>query len=279
MWKDLLKRDFGLDLDIAGGSGQSREDPIHVLSSSGVDASRTEFLVLRGLCMGRGVLWRTLRVGFVPNTAIVQRKIETKEVQETEIITQTENYYFIRPNAERIGDQSISQYYIYGDNVIDLGFPYEISWLHFDGFVDYREKGRSDLGYSLEYGAPGIKATLYMYPCTYQNVDEDILRTEFDNTLLQIRQHYGDDEITHDWGGPRRQSDHILYYYLPKSEPKNTSSVLLMRKGPYFAKLRCSFEDEHVTRAIVSDFIAMFLALIRGGQTPAYQGDQEHDLH
>jgi len=46
MIKELLKRDFGLDLDIAGGTGKSRNDPIRVVSLSDKAASRTEFLVL-----------------------------------------------------------------------------------------------------------------------------------------------------------------------------------------------------------------------------------------
>lgn len=56
----MLKRDFNLELNIADGFGQTRDDPITILDSNTTDASMTKMQVLKGLGMGRGILWRSI---------------------------------------------------------------------------------------------------------------------------------------------------------------------------------------------------------------------------
>ena len=50
--KELLKRDFGLNLNIAGGFGQ-RDDPTLILSDTESEAAHTELSVLRVIGKGR----------------------------------------------------------------------------------------------------------------------------------------------------------------------------------------------------------------------------------
>ena len=73
--KNLLKQDFGMDLDISGGLGQSRDDPIVVLCHSDSKAAHTELLVLRGLGKGRRVLWRSVGTHQIPNSAGMMHQI------------------------------------------------------------------------------------------------------------------------------------------------------------------------------------------------------------
>ena len=47
--RDMLKMDFGLELNIGGGFGQHRQDPIIVLDRNHVEASMTEMRVLKAL--------------------------------------------------------------------------------------------------------------------------------------------------------------------------------------------------------------------------------------
>ena len=79
--KQRLFSDFGYDLNIAGGLGQSVDDPIHVLSETEQDAYQTQYMVLRGLGQGRKVIWRTLEINRTSDEAsqLLQYKIETKE--------------------------------------------------------------------------------------------------------------------------------------------------------------------------------------------------------
>lgn len=264
MIKDLLKQDFGMELDIAGGTGQSNSDPIYVLSQSEQDASLTEYLVLRGIGKGLGIHWRTISVSFVPGMKVIQRKIETKEVTVTEIITKVVNYYFLRKNLELDNEKINSRHIIYFDKEINIEFPYELSWLHYDGITDYSEQDRNDLGYSLAYGAPGIKATVYVYPKVHADTERDVLELELDSAIAEIKSTYGDDEIEHDWGGAVSEVDHIYYAYMPKHDSEESSLILIMMKGGGFVKLRYSFiDDGQFMRDIFNDFKNSFLTLMR----------------
>jgi len=260
MIKELLKHDFGYELDIAGGTGQSKDDPIHVLSPLEKDVIHTESLVLRGIGKGRGILWRTLQTELVDGTEIIQRKIETKEASETEIITQVENYYFLRKNIPSHSESSKDIVFL--DEQAGIAFPYEISWLHYDGITDYSTQGKGELGYSLAYNAPEIKATIYVYPKVVSNTETNVLEGELEVALADIRALYGSDEIEHVWEAIIIKG-YILYYYFPKHSPQETSLLLIMRKGNYFVKLRCSFIDDEFMRTISNDFCDAFVANVQ----------------
>lgn len=94
--RELLKSDFGVDFPISGGTGNSRDDPIVVHRTHPNDYVGVEYGVIRFLCEGRGVTCNLVQQALILHNGrnIDQLKIETKEVTDTEIITQTENYYF-----------------------------------------------------------------------------------------------------------------------------------------------------------------------------------------
>lgn len=94
--KDLIKADFGVDLPISGGTGNSIDNAIIIHSSGQNDYVGTENFILYCLGKGRGVEWKFLgnELLVYGNKKIDKLKIETKETTPSEIITQTENYYF-----------------------------------------------------------------------------------------------------------------------------------------------------------------------------------------
>lgn len=261
MLKELLKRDFGFNLDISGGTGQSREDPITILSNTLQDALHTEYLVFRGIGKGRGIFWRTISAEYVDGIQIIQRKIETKDVRKTEIIRQIENYYFSRPNIEYNMRELDSQCVIFSDLANGIVFPYELSWLHCDGVADYIAKGRADLGKSILYNAPGIKVTIYIYPLVSCDSNQETLELELDAAIEEIKLLYGSDAIGHDWG-IQKKFNHICYYFIPNFAPNDISLILIASKGDCFIKLRCSFVDEVFMREICSDFVTSFVSHI-----------------
>lgn len=161
--RDMLKMDFGLELNIGGGFGQHRQDPIIVLDRNHVEASMTEMRVLKALGVGRGIHWRFLERNRVEmeHVSLEQIKIETKEFSVSETITTHSNYYFdvSRAMTERI---NLSSVIAFSDPVTHIQLPYELGWLHYDGLID-NEPQAAGLGKSIAYGAPGIKATVYLY--------------------------------------------------------------------------------------------------------------------
>lgn len=94
--KDLLERDFGVELPITGGFGNSIDNTIIIHRDSMNDYVGTEHFILKCLGKGRQIEWKILRQELLihDNKKIDKIKIETKQVAENEIITQIVNYYF-----------------------------------------------------------------------------------------------------------------------------------------------------------------------------------------
>jgi hypothetical protein len=94
--KELIKLDFGVELPISGGFGNSLTSPIIIHRIGINDYIGTETFILKCLGKGRGIEWKILSQELQHyNEAIIDKiKIETIELTENESITQIENYYF-----------------------------------------------------------------------------------------------------------------------------------------------------------------------------------------
>jgi hypothetical protein len=94
--KELLKKDFQVELPISGGTGNSIDNPIIIHRVGINDYTGTEHFILDCLGKGRRIKWRILgqELLFHENKKIDKIKIQTQQVAGTEIITQVENYYF-----------------------------------------------------------------------------------------------------------------------------------------------------------------------------------------
>lgn len=266
MIKEMLKKDFGYDLDIDGGSGQSRTDPLIVNSGTERAAIQTELQVLRGLNRGRGVYWRALECNIVDtlNGKVLQRKIETKEFQKEKIVSQIENYYFQRPHAPYSVEGQCTKYIIYRDPSIGVSFPSEMSWLHFADFVDY-ESSNPGLGYSLDYKGPEFNASVYVYPAGERGKNH---RGEIRSAISDIEEVHGRDSIQKDWKMVERQ-DHSLYFFIPRYAPEDVSIVAVISARGYFVKVRMTYLDDLVIRGISQDFFVDLLTLVREGASTA----------
>ena len=195
--RSLVQRDCGLNLNIAGGFGGSPNDPIVVNSLDPLEVASTEMLILRCIGRGRSILWRTLSGKPIESDGkwLAQVKIETKEINSTEIVRQRENYYFDVSAADpKHGGLSLAPGFI--DPKAGLTLAYEIGWLHLDG-VTNNEPKHPGLGYSLSYGAPGIKATIFVYDLENSiissDLDQRIAKTEFTSAvsdMLEINPKY-----------------------------------------------------------------------------------------
>lgn len=261
--KDMLKKDFDLDVDIAGGLGQSADDPIVVLSSTDYESVKTELLVLRGLGLGRGIFWRTLETNMLTGSSgpIIQRKIETKDVQKEQVVTQTEAYYFRRIARSSARHPPQSAHIVRYDDSIDIGFPYELSWLHFDDVVD-NEHLSSSLGYSIFYNAPGIKATIYVYPTPTGSFATTIYLDELKKARSEIIGIYGENFAEYEWE-IQDLRDHAIYSFIPADDPSTTSFLMVTMWQSHFIKIRATFFDDPITRTISNDFANSVLELIR----------------
>lgn len=94
--KELLKKDFGVDLPISGGIGNSIDNPIVIHLAKYNDYVGTEYSVLECIGKGRGIEWKIVEQGLLShqNKKIDKVKIETIQLTDDSKITQIENYYF-----------------------------------------------------------------------------------------------------------------------------------------------------------------------------------------
>lgn len=94
--KELLKLDFDVELPISGGFGNSIESPIIIHREEVNDYVGTEYFILACLGKGRKIEYKVLGQALLKHNdkKIDKIKIETKQANADEVITQTENYYF-----------------------------------------------------------------------------------------------------------------------------------------------------------------------------------------
>jgi hypothetical protein len=92
----MLLQDFGEDFPIAGGYGDSIDDPIVFLPEARASFVKNEYDIVRAICIGRGVTFNTKLQTLIHHNgrSVDQIKIETVETSPTEIITCVTNYYF-----------------------------------------------------------------------------------------------------------------------------------------------------------------------------------------
>jgi hypothetical protein len=188
--RDMLKRDFGLELKISGGHGLSRDDPIVVLNSNPLDASMTEMHVLRALGKEHSIIWRTLARTSVENDRVSLEQITIEKIESiaSEISIQRMNYFFDVSMAVARG-KFLPTVIAFSDKGSMLGLPYELGWLHFDGVTDH-EPAAAGLVQSIAYGAPGIKATVYVYDRMLTDIPSDIdasvVRNELEVSVSEL---------------------------------------------------------------------------------------------
>jgi hypothetical protein len=261
--KSMLYRDFSLDLKIAGGFGGSAAEAIIVTSSDPFEAAATQMLVLRGIGKGRGVLWRTLtRVALESGGKwLEQIKIETKDARSTEIVTQRENYYFdvVAADPRHEGLPPASGFV---DPKIGLSLPYEIGWLHLDNVID-NEPMAKGFGQTLAYGAPGIKATVYVYDKGRTDIPANIRETvptaEFAAAVSELRTVHPDSTPL---GNASQNDTMIRQAFLIDGEP---SVLALGVSRGKFIKIRITSANDPILRELVEDLLTFFRELVTGG--------------
>jgi len=94
--KELLERDFKVELPISGGDGNSIDDPIIIHKKGMNDYVGTEHFILRCMGIGLGIEWKKLGQELIiyNNKKIDKITIERKRLIKGEIINQKAYHYF-----------------------------------------------------------------------------------------------------------------------------------------------------------------------------------------
>ena len=94
--KDLLKRDFGVDLPIKGGNGHSIADAIIIEKQIPNDYVGIEHYMIKLIGIARNIEWKKIQQSLlhIDDRKIDEITIETKQKKDTETLTEIENFYF-----------------------------------------------------------------------------------------------------------------------------------------------------------------------------------------
>jgi len=244
-----------MDLNISGGNGQYRENPIIIMDEDPDVSSLTEMRVLRGIGIARGILWKILNRQIIKTvgSTILQTKIETIEVTKDEVITQTENYYFDVTSSGRTNLQIPS---VPLDlNRFEKFLPYEFGYLHYDSYIDIESRSPG-LGVTFAYGSLGIKGAIYLYDNGYGKLEGDraanLLIEEFERGQSDIRTHNPNLE-------PLGKTGRSKSFFMRRYRLNNEFLILCLGiyRGMFF-KLRMT----HVEDPIVLDSVVISLQSI-----------------
>jgi hypothetical protein len=260
--KEMLRIDFGYEVDLLGGIGGSRETPWIVGSATPTEANKTELLTLTGLFRGQKVFWKLLETNVidVDGRPTIQRKLETRLFKEEEIETIWMNYYFHRANTDPPNPSLPSPDIAHLDSRASLIFETQIGWLHFDNKYTYEDQDPS-FGYVLHYLAPEIKASVYVYPIGDRSGDPvDEVRT----AQRELEAVNGGAYASHDWDGRLKVGDdYALYVYIPVNSENMLSTINVIRFGSHFMKVRITHVDGVEFRDMISEFMNQLLMMCR----------------
>jgi hypothetical protein len=258
---DLLLRDWGTELPIRGGYGGSREDPIIITTSDAESVALTRVVALRGLGRGRGIFWRTLNHALLGDKwpGIEQFKIETVKLTDTQIVTQTENYYFdVSAMVAAHRRWQLPPVIVHRD-VSGLIFPFEMGWLHFDN-SENTELHAPGMGLGLHYKAPSIICSLYVYDRGRTDIPgdltDDVIQKEFERAASDIATVRPNFAAYPDQ--PTRQDCLQRYYYSVADAGRETSLLLLTASRGRFVKTRMTWvRDPFIDRAATNSVDAL----------------------
>ena len=194
---------------------------------------------------------------------IEQFKIETVELTDTQVVTQTEAHYF--DVSAMMSDRAVSQTapVIVHRDVSGLILPYEIGWVHFDTATDNEPQARG-LGVTLQYSAPHLKCSVYIYDREYSHIPDDLndelVREEFEAAQRDVMSVNPDFTP---WPDRPARQDSLERYYRVGDDAREASLLLLTTARRRFIKARLTWSREPVIDRIALQSVDRLITVTR----------------
>ena len=234
-----LLADFGKDLPIAGGIGQSQHDPIVLTTTDCSSASATIVDVVKCIYGALGWYWQIVQWDVQPDLDRIEKvSVTVKYALETDVVTERRNLYFdvSHVRGRSLGAQALPTVELPLTPKVKV--PLQIGWFHFDDLIDNRCVDPR-LGLSLAYSAPQAKMTIYAYESANGqgagfDAGQDI-RHEYQKAIADFESFNPDAE-------PLREYTHGSAIFKAYDVDEAFSIVLVAPLGPLFLKLRLTLE-------------------------------------
>lgn len=188
MLRELLKADYGIDLPISGGDGNSKSEPIVIEADTARVASRIQMEVARCIYASLGYHWRAVgkEILGTPTGTLEKLICEVKFPEGDLIVTERRAFYFDIDKVEVEPGKGTPPCRISLGDAYPIDLPFQIGWFHFTGLTD-NEQQSPGMGISIAYSAPYTKATIYLYnnqlPEIHYRETMDLFVSEFDSAV------------------------------------------------------------------------------------------------
>ena len=237
--------DFGRDLPITGGFGQSPHDPIVLTTLDSSVASDTIVDVLKCIYGTLGWHWQIVQWDSAePGAGFVEKvSVTVRYALETEVVTERRSLYFdvSHGKGRSQGAHTIPTVLLPLDPKVNM--PRQIGWFHFDECIDNRHVD-SRLGISAAYSAPQSKMMIYAYDTGDGRADE---AGSNERTRLEYQKAIADFDSFNPTADPLREYTHGGAFFKAYDVGEAFSIVLVAPLGPLFLKMRLTLEAGNET--------------------------------
>ena len=261
--KESIKRDYGFDLPISGGTGLSQDDPIIINTEDPLRAPNIQWRIIESINHAFKRAWLITNKKIFKDGDKLIEKVTTNVnyFKDEKPIRSVTEYYF---DITSVLFQTVPNYTYFPTAYVDpeskIAIPFQISWLNFKEYFDNEPDSPGD-GLTISYYCPSIKAHFYIYNKKFAKIDPkedyDLIVNEFEESADQI-----DGEEIKSKLLNSIESENFLKRAYKVNE--YDSFILFTTYNNYFFKLRLTktndvFSDE-MTKHAIEQFI-LFMRL------------------
>lgn len=247
--------------DVAGFG--TRQQPFFVRQTDPGEAEAFQRDLLRTISRARGGFWRTISRNAESSTAgsrIEQVKVEFAYAQGPRFIRDTVNFYFDVTGVEQRAVPEPAIWTTARHAGLNVGLPAEVGWLHLQSSFD-NERSFPGMGWTFAYGAPGIKATVYLYSRTVPSIsggpDSRVVRDEFEQSRRELNLVQSNARPIE---SPRPRGAFLTQTF--KLEDDFTLLAVAAWQG-HFLKLRLTHESGMVVTDMANESVDALLAFVQ----------------
>lgn len=184
MLRDLLLKDFGLDLPIAGGSGRNAEDPIVIATDSLYLAVEAQDSIAACLFGGQQQ-WRLVAKQSDPVRPTIECcQYEIRFIDGEQLVAEPRRLYFDTTSLKLPpGRSSPACGFSLGER-FGFGLPAQFGWLHFERMGPATTPAGA---LRLDYAARQTEVSLTLYPAPDRTPTEAGLQAELEQALAELR--------------------------------------------------------------------------------------------
>jgi hypothetical protein len=261
--REMLQKDFGVDLPITGGLGQSADDAIKLNTQDPDEAAQFQLEIARCIYGLQGWYWRQVeRVSAAVAGRVIEKfSSEVKYTEDDKIVTEKRNLYFDLSLVDTNYGPHLENPPISVGPLTSVNLPRQLGWFHFDSLTN-NETYYPGLGVSVGYSAPSAKMTIYAYD---KGLRDEIQVRPYESAYLEYIQAIADFRSMNPEARPVQEQEQDGAR-LTIFETNDILSIVLV--APYqdiFLKFRLTLNgyDEQYVVDCVMHTVSDFLSIVR----------------